>query len=199
LARDATTEPGPGNTIHNPGRRTTLESKINRTVLALVEGDLTELDVDAVVNAANSALQLGGGVAGAIRSKGGPTIQAECDRIGEIPVGTAAITGGGKLKARRVIHAVGPRIGEGDEERKLAGAVRSSLALADRHGLRSIAFPAISTGIFGYPIADAARVMLAETIRYLEAKTGLTRVVFCLFGQDALRTFERALKELRRA
>ncbi len=171
-----------------------MEMKINRTVLALVEGDLTEQDVDAVVNAANSALQLGGGVAGAIRRKGGPTIQAECDRVGGTPVGTAAITGGGRLKARHVIHAVGPRMGEGDEERKLAGAVRSSLALADEHGLKTIAFPAISTGIFGYPIEDAARVMLAETIRYLDGKTGLTRVVFCLFGQDALHVFEEALK-----
>jgi O-acetyl-ADP-ribose deacetylase (regulator of RNase III) len=176
-----------------------MEMKVNRTTLALVEGDLTELDVDAIVNAANSALQLGGGVAGAIRRKGGPTIQAECDRRGGTPVGTAAITGGGKLKARHVIHAVGPRLGEGDEERKLAAAVHSSLALADQNGLRTIAFPAISTGIFGYPIDAAARVMLAETIRYLEAKTGLTRVVFCLFGQDALHTFERALKELRPA
>ena len=176
-----------------------METRVHRTTIALVEGDLTELDVDAIVNAANSALQLGGGVAGAIRRKGGPTIQEECDRLGGTPVGTAAITGGGKLKARHVIHAVGPRMGEGDEERKLAGAVRSSLALADEHGLRTIAFPAISTGIFGYPIDAAARVMLAETIRYLETKTGLTRVVFCLFGQDALRTFEAALEELRRA
>jgi O-acetyl-ADP-ribose deacetylase (regulator of RNase III) len=173
-----------------------MELKVNRATVALVEGDLTELDVDAIVNAANSALQLGGGVAGAIRRKGGPTIQEECDRRGGTPVGTAAITGGGKLKARHVIHAVGPRLGEGDEERKLAGAVRSSLELADEHELCSIAFPAISTGIFGYPIEDAARVMLTETIRYLEGKTGLTRVVYCLFGQDALHTFEQALKAM---
>jgi len=94
-----------------------MELQVNRTVLALVEGDLTEQDVDAVVNAANSALQLGGGVAGAIRRKGGPAIQQECDRLGGTPVGTAAITSGGRLKARHVIHAVGPRMGEGDDPR----------------------------------------------------------------------------------
>jgi len=176
-----------------------MELRVNRSTLALVEGDLTEQPVDAVVNAANSALQLGGGVAGAIRRKGGPAIQEECDRLGGTPVGTAALTTGGRLKARHVIHAVGPRMGEGDEERKLAGAVRCSLELADEHQLRTIAFPAISTGIFGYPMEDAARVMLRETLRYLEGKTGLERVVFCLFGKDALHVFGTALRELRPA
>ena len=169
--------------------------RIGSTDLELVEGDLTEMDVDAIVNAANSALQLGGGVAGAIRRKGGPAIQEACDRIGGTPVGTAVITTGGKLRARHVIHAVGPRMGEGGEERKLAGAVRGSLGIAENQGLKSIALPAISTGIFGYPIEDAARVMLRETVAFLRRGTSLERVVFCLFGREALEVFERVLTE----
>ncbi|WP_372897045.1 macro domain-containing protein [Stieleria sp.] len=125
--------------------------KLGSTDLELLEADITELEVDAIVNAANEHLKLGGGVAGAIRKRGGPSIQKECDRIGGTPVGTAVITGAGDLPFRHVIHAVGPKMGEGDEDRKLASAVRASLALADRHGLRSIALPAISTGNFGVP------------------------------------------------
>src|SRR5689334_22930847 len=125
---------------------------LERTQLELIEGDITTLDVDAIVNAANEHLQLGGGVAGAIRQKGGPSIQEECNRIGGTPVGTAVMTGAGNLKARQVIHAVGPQMGEGDEDKKLASAVRAALALADRRGFKSIALPAISTGIFGFPI-----------------------------------------------
>ena len=120
--------------------------------LELVEGDITELETEAIVNPANAQLKLGTGVAGVIRKKGGPSIQKECDRIGGTPVGTAVITGAGLLPHRHVIHAVGPKMGEGDEDRKLAAAVRSSLALADRHSLQSIALPAISTGNFGYPV-----------------------------------------------
>ncbi len=171
--------------------------RIGNSKLELVEGDITEMKVDAIVNAANSALQLGGGVAGAIRRKGGPTIQQECDRIGGTPVGTAVMTDGGKLRARHVIHAVGPRMGEGDEEAKLASAVRSSLDLAERAGLRTVAFPAISTGIFGYPIEDAARVMLRTTIERLEAGSSLAAVTFCLFEREAYEVFDRALRELR--
>lgn len=120
--------------------------------LELIEGDITEMDTDAIVNAANDRLILGGGVAGAIARKGGPQIQAECDRIGGTFVGGAAITTGGRLKARHVIHAVGPRLGEGNEDEKLTNATRNSLKVADENGLESIAFPAISTGIFGFPI-----------------------------------------------
>lgn len=166
---------------------------VGKTELILVEGDITEMDVDAVVNAANSALKLGGGVAGAIRRKGGPAIQAECDRIGGTPVGTAVITGGGKLRARHVIHAVGPQMGEGDEERKLASAVRSSLEVAEGAHLRTVAFPAISTGIYGYPLADAARVMLRCVMEYLSGGTRLRAVTFCLFGREAYEAFDAAL------
>lgn len=171
-----------------------LSLEFNGTALELVESDITELDVDAVVNAANEQLQLGSGVAGAIREKGGPSIQEECDRIGSTPVGTAVMTGAGELKAKQVIHAVGPRYGEGDEDRKLAAAVRASLALADRNGLRSIALPAISTGNFGFPLDRAARIMLTEVHRYLQGGTKLNRVVIVLYDDATYQTFKRELR-----
>jgi O-acetyl-ADP-ribose deacetylase (regulator of RNase III) len=167
---------------------------MDRTVLELVQGDITDLEVDAVVNAANEQLQLGAGVAGAIRAKGGTSIQEECNRIGSTPVGTAVMTGAGHLKARQVIHAVGPRMGEGDEDRKLASAVRAALALADRRGLKSIAIPAISTGVFGFPIDRAARVMLTEIHRYLQGGTKLERVVVTLWEEESFETFKRELR-----
>jgi O-acetyl-ADP-ribose deacetylase (regulator of RNase III) len=164
------------------------------THLDLLEGDITDLEVDAIVNAANENLQLGSGVAGAIREKGGPAIQEECNRIGSTPVGTAVMTGAGELHAKQVIHAVGPRSGEGDEDRKLASAVRSSLALADRNGLRSIGLPAISTGNFGFPTDRAARIMLQEIHRYLQGGTKLERVVVCLYDDETFQTFRRELR-----
>lgn len=168
---------------------------LDRTQLELVEGDITDLEVDAIVNAANDQLQLGAGVAGAIRAKGGPSIQEECNRIGGTPVGTAVMTGAGHLRAKQVIHAVGPRMGDGDEDKKLAAAVRAALALADRRGMKSIALPAISTGIFGFPMERAARVMLTEIQRFLQGGTKLERVVLCLYGEEAFGIFK---KELRR-
>ena len=173
-----------------------MTTTIFKTDLVLVDGDITEQEVDAIVNPANSALQLGGGVAGAIRRKGGPKIQEECDSIGGTPVGTAVITTGGNLKAKHVIHAVGPRMGEGDEERKLQDATLSSLKLADQHKLKSIAFPAISTGIFGYPVDRCAEIMLSTTIDYVRGKTGLEKVVFCLWGDEAYQTFEKTITQM---
>jgi O-acetyl-ADP-ribose deacetylase (regulator of RNase III) len=167
---------------------------MDRTQLELVEGDITDLEVDAIVNAANEHLQLGSGVAGAIRAKGGPSIQEECNRIGGTPVGTAVVTGAGHLRAKRVIHAVGPRMGEGDEDKKLASAVRAALALADRRGLKSIALPAISTGVFGFPIDRAARIMVTEIQRFLQGGTKLERVVLCLYGEEAFGIFKRELR-----
>jgi O-acetyl-ADP-ribose deacetylase (regulator of RNase III) len=167
---------------------------VDKTQLELVEGDLTDLEADAIVNAANEDLQLGAGVAGAIRQRGGASIQEECNRIGHTPVGTAVMTGAGNLKARQVIHAVGPRMGEGDEDKKLASAVRSALALADRRGLKSIALPAISTGIFGFPMERAARIMLTEIHRFLQGGTKLERVVLCLRGEEAFQIFKRELR-----
>jgi O-acetyl-ADP-ribose deacetylase (regulator of RNase III) len=175
--------------------RRKLSIQLEGTQLDLVSGDITDLDVDAVVNAANEELQLGTGVAGSIREKGGPSIQEECDRIGGTPVGTAVLTGGGDLKARHVIHAVGPRMGDGDEDRKLQSAIRACLALADRHGLRSIALPAISSGNFGFPMDRCARILLTEVYRYLQGGTKIERVIISLFD-DA--TFEIFKRELRR-
>jgi O-acetyl-ADP-ribose deacetylase (regulator of RNase III) len=167
---------------------------LDRTQLELVEGDITDLEVDAIVNAANTELQLGTGVAGAIRQKGGPSIQEECNRIGGTPVGTAVMTGAGHFKAKWVIHAVGPRMGEGDEDKRLASAVRAALALADRRGMKSIALPAISTGNFGFPLDRAARIMLTEIHRFLQGGTKLERVVVCLHGEEAFNVFKRELR-----
>jgi len=173
-----------------------MEVQVNKTSIELIEGDITELCVDAIVNAANAQLVLGGGVAGAIARKGGGSIQAECDEIGGTPVGSAVITGGGKLNAKHVIHAVGPRFGEGDEERKLRWATRNSLRVADDNGLESVALPAISTGIFGFPMEKAAEIMLFEVVEYLEGETGLQKVVFCLYDEAALRVFAEAIDQL---
>ena len=171
-----------------------LGTVVNKT-LDLTEGDITELQTDAIVNAANSSLILGAGVAGAIRAKGGSAIQQECDEIGGCPVGGAVITGGGNLKARHVIHAVGPRKGEGGEEEKLRNATLNSLKVADENGLKSIGFPAISTGVFGFPIEHCAEIMLSATIAYLQGETGLEKVVYCLYGQEAFGVFDEVLKK----
>lgn len=167
-------------------------------MIELIKGDITELNVDAIVNAANSQLQMGGGVAGAIDRKGGASIQQECDAIGHCPVGSAMITGGGLLKAKYVIHAVGPRWGEGDEDAKLAGAVISSLKLADQKKLKSIALPAISTGIFHFPLEQAARVILSSILLYLDdTKSGL-KVTICLYDERSLNVFRKILNQLRK-
>ncbi len=168
---------------------------INNSVLELVEGDITEMQTQAIVNAANAQLIMGGGVAGAIRKKGGPRIQEECSKIGGTFVGGAVITTAGNLKTKHVIHAAGPRMGEGNEDEKLKNAALNSLKLADDNNLKSISFPAISAGIFGFPIHRCAEIMLKTTIDYLKGETGLERVVFCLFGQDAYRVFENQLKQ----
>ncbi len=175
-----------------------MQIQINHKILVLVEGDIKEQESDAIVNAANSSLILGAGVAGAIRSKGGPTIQQECDEIGGCAVGGAAITTGGNLKARHVIHAVGPRMGEGNEDEKLKNATLSSLEVADDNGLKSIVFPAISAGIFGFPIDRCAEIMLSNSIDYLKRETGLEKVVFCLYGQEAFGIFKRTLEKLQK-
>jgi O-acetyl-ADP-ribose deacetylase (regulator of RNase III) len=173
-----------------------MKVKINKTVLELMQGDITDLDTDAIVNAANAALQLGGGVAGAIRRKGGPKIQEECNKIGGTHVGGAVITTGGNLKARYVIHAVGPRLGEGHEDEKLKDATLNSLKLADKNNLKSIVFPAISTGIFGFPKDRCSTIMLSTTIAYLEGPTKLEKVVFCLYDQDTFEIFKNTLQSL---
>jgi O-acetyl-ADP-ribose deacetylase len=168
-----------------------------RSKITLRQGDLTDAGVDAIVNAANNDLQLGAGVAGAIRSKGGSEIQRECDLIGSIPLGEAAITGGGRLKARYVIHAASMQLGGRTTEENLRASTRNSLARARAHGLKSIAFPAIGTGIAGFPIARCAEVMLGEVRTHLSEQTSLERVEFVLFDRAALDAFERAFAAMR--
>lgn len=171
-----------------------MKVKIGNHTIELLDGDITEMGTDAIVNAANAQLVLGGGVAGAIRRKGGPKIQAECNKTGGTFVGGAVITTAGSLKAKHVIHAVGPRMGEGDEDQKLTNATLNSLKVADENHLKSISFPAISTGIFGFPIERCAEIMLKTTIKYLEGQTGLEKVVFCLFGRDSYNVFQKQLE-----
>jgi O-acetyl-ADP-ribose deacetylase len=164
-----------------------------RARVRLSQGDLTEAATDAIVNAANNDLMLGAGVAGAIRRKGGPSIQAECDRIGPIALGEAAITGGGSLRAKFVIHAASMSLGERTTEDNLRAATRNSLLRARERGLKSIAFPAIGTGVAGFPLKRCAEVMLQEVSEHLASPTSLERVEFVLFDAQALAEFKRAL------
>lgn len=176
-----------------------MKKTIGNATLEIVQGDITALVVDAIVNAANKYLAHGGGVAAAISRKGGPSIQRESDAIiksrGPLDTGDAVITGGGKLPARFVIHTVGPVWSEHSPiqaDSLLSKAVRSSLALAEEKRLKSIAFPAISTGIYGFPIERAAPLMLREAVNYLGARTGVARVLFCLYDQPGYQVFESA-------
>ena len=161
--------------------------------ILLQEGDITDADVDAIVNAANTALQLGAGVAGAIREKGGPTIQAECNRHGPIGLGEAAITGAGALAAEYVIHAAGMDLGGRVTEDSLRACVRSSFELARQRGLARIAFPAIGTGVGGFAVQRCAEIMLEEAERQLAQETSLDEVRFILFGEPTYRMFEQVL------
>ncbi len=170
-----------------------MELEINQKRIALVKGDITDMRVDAIVNAANAQLILGGGVAGSIRRKGGPSIQAECNKIGGTFVGGAVITGGGTLPAKHIIHAVGPQMGEGNEDEKLQNATLNSLRLMDTHHLATIAFPAISTGIYGFPIDRCANIMLSTTIEYLKKSTTIKEVTFVLWTSGDFDVFAREL------
>ena len=165
--------------------------------LRLIEENIVLLDVDAVVNAANKNLQLGGGVAGAIRNSGGPSIQEECSEIGPINVGEAALTRAGNLKAKYVIHAVGPIQGEGNEEEKLRNATLNSLRIAMEKEIESIAFPAISTGIFGFPLKKCSEIMIQTAINFLKEKKHIypKDVIFCLFGKEAFDLFTETLNQ----
>jgi O-acetyl-ADP-ribose deacetylase (regulator of RNase III) len=171
-----------------------MKVQIANCVLELLEGDITEMQTEAIVNAANGQLVLDGGVSGAVRRKGGPKIQEECNKVGGTFVGGAVKTTGGNLKAKYVIHAVGPQMGEGNEDEKLKNATLNSLKLAEQSNIKSISFPAISTGIFGFPIERCAKIMLETTIDYLKGQTGLEKITFCLFGQDRYKVFEKQLK-----
>ena len=174
---------------------------INRTTLELIQADITTLDMEAIVNAANESLLGGGGVDGAIHRAAGPDLLAECRTLHGCNTGEAKITRGYRLKARHVIHTVGPIYANRAEDAAasaalLTSAVRNSLRLADERHLASIAFPAISTGIYGYPTDKAAHVILTTIIDYCRGATGLTRVVLCLYDASALIVFETALADL---
>ena len=172
--------------------------KIGASALELVEGDITKQDTEAIVNAANSSLLGGGGVDGAIHRAGGPQILEECKKVGGCPTGEARITNGGRLAARWVIHTVGPvyRDGKHGEADLLAGAYRNSLRLASERGIKTVAFPSISTGAYGYPLTEAARIALTTVLEYLRTHPEISAVRFVLFGQGALRPYEAVLDEL---
>jgi len=167
-----------------------------REKIEIRQGDLTEMDTDAIINAANNDLQLGGGVAGAIRQKGGPQIQAECDKIGTIPVGSAAITSGGKLKARYVIHAASMPLGGRTSPQSLRTSTAHALRIAAQRGLTSVAFPAVGTGIAGFPLRECAEIMLREAARHFQGSTSLERVHFVLFDPEARQVFEQVFAEI---
>jgi O-acetyl-ADP-ribose deacetylase (regulator of RNase III) len=164
--------------------------------IVIQQGDLTEMDTDAIVNAANNDLILGAGVAGAIRRKGGEEIQRECDAIGSIPVGYAAITKGGKLKARFVIHAASMQLGGKTNAESLRNSTAHSLKIASEHGLKTIAFPAVGTGIAGFPLKDCAEIMIREAAEHLRGETSLETVYFVLFDEAAQGVFERAWRKI---
>jgi len=189
--------PRPGRTFRLL-RMSVVRVNVDRSTLELVEGDITHQPTDAIVNAANSGLRGGGGVDGAIHRAGGPAIMEECRKIGGCPTGQARITTGGQLPARYVIHAVGPRYRGGDrgEPELLASAYRNSLQVADEHGLKSISFPSLSTGAYGYPMDQAARIALKTVVDYLKGETILEQVVFVLYGSSSFSAYEEALEEL---
>jgi O-acetyl-ADP-ribose deacetylase (regulator of RNase III) len=162
---------------------------MSRRIL-LVEGDITTQEVDGIVNAANTRLRLGAGVAGAIREKGGPAIQAECDAIGGVALGGAAVTGAGRLRARYVIHAAGMEPGGGADEASVRAAVRSSFQLAAELGCRTLAMPAVGAGIGGFPMQRCAEVLLEEARAHLRGATSLAEIRFVLFGEPSYRVFE---------
>ena len=171
--------------------------RVNQSVVELVQGDIVDQDVDAIVNAANSSLLGGGGVDGAIHRAAGPELLAECRTLGGCPTGEARITSGYRLKARHVIHTVGPvyhgRPGDAD---LLASAHRSSLELASQHGIKTVAFPSISTGAYGYPLSEAAPIALQAVGDYLAGRPEIELVRFVLWDSAALAAFERAAQAL---
>ncbi len=162
----------------------------------LVSGDITQRPVDAIVNAANSYLQHGGGVAAAIVRKGGNVIQEESNKLGFVPVGSAVITGAGNLSCKAVIHAVGPRMGEGDEDKKLKMALRRALEIASQRGFSSISIPAISSGIFGFPKDRCATILVHESKKFVieNPQSSLRIIEFCIFDEETLSFFKKELQ-----
>jgi O-acetyl-ADP-ribose deacetylase len=174
------------------------ERTVNNRTLRLVQGDITERNVDAIVNAANSNLQHGGGVAGAIVRKGGQIIQQESNKIGHVSVGSSAVTGAGELPCKVVIHTVGPRMGEGNEDAKLKSAINSALKTAIQQEYKSISIPAISAGIFGFPKDRCAEILISESRKVLtsDQQFSLETVEFCIFDDETLGYFNKAFEKI---
>jgi len=176
------------------------EFKVNEyTLLRLIEGDITERKVDAIVNPANSYLVHGGGVAGAIVRKGGKIIQEESREIGFVDVGSSAITSSGNLPCKAVIHTVGPQMGEGDENAKLSNAINSCLELATQNEFKSISIPAISSGIFGFPKNRCAKILVNETIKYFTQRenSNINVIEFCLLDKETINEFQKEFDKLK--
>lgn len=170
---------------------------INGVTLALLQGDITQVRADAIVNAANSGLRGGGGVDGAIHDAGGPSIMAECRKIGGCPTGSAVATTAGNLPAKYVFHAVGPIYhGRKEDAQLLASAYQSCLNLAEQKGIESIAFPSLSTGVYGYPLEEAAPIALHTIIEHVKKPTSLKQVTMVLYGNRAYQAFEKALQDI---
>ncbi len=167
-----------------------------QTKIYFVRGDITDMAVDAIVNAANNDLVLGAGVAGAIRRKGGPRIEEECERIGPIALGGAAVTTGGNLKALYVIHAASMRLGGRTTAESLRLAMRHTLLRAEEKAIKTIAFPAIGTGIAGFPMEECARIMIKEVLEHLRSRSSLEKIYFVLYDDTALKVFEDTYKQV---
>jgi len=179
-----------------------MEKAIGKAKLSLIQGNITRQNTDAIVNAANSGLMGGGGVDGAIHRAGGPAILEDCKKIvaekGRLPAGQAVITTGGKMKTKHVIHTVGPiwHGGEKGEPETLASAYRESLKLAVNNGLKTVSFPSISTGVYGYPVDKAAQVALGTIVDFLKQDTSLKEIVFVLFDSRTFEAYQKVLQEM---
>lgn len=171
----------------------------NDKIIRLIKGDITDQNVDVIVNPANSYLKHGGGVAGAIVRKGGKIIQTESDKIGFVPVGSSVITTSGELPCQAIIHTVGPKMGEGNEDFKLSKSIHSSLSLASDNSYNSISIPAISSGIFGFPKDRCANILLDESINFLQNNnnTTLETIEFCIIDDETLFHFKNKFKKLK--
>ena len=171
----------------------------NDKIIRLIKGDITDQNVDVIVNPANSGLKHGGGVAGAIVRKGGKIIQRESDKIGFVPVGASVITTSGELPCQAIIHTVGPQMGEGNEDFKLSKSIHSSLSLASDNSYKSISIPAISSGIFGFPKDRCANILLDESMRFLQNNnTTLETIEFCIIDNETLFHFKNKFKKLKK-
>ena len=174
-----------------------MEVRVKNVIISLNEGDITEIQVDAIVNAANNQLWMGGGVAGAIKRKGGWEIEDEAVKKGPIPIGEAVATSAGKLKAKYVIHAAGMGTDLKTDEEKIRNATLNSLKRADELKLESIAFPSIGTGVGGFPLDRAAHIMLKTAVTFAQKDTSIKNIIFMLYGSEAYQAFKRQLLEMK--